>query len=78
MISEPKINDIMRIICVGNGGQNEEKIGRLEGYRNSDYGQYIQLKGHQAIFAPSIKKWEILKSTDTAESVENKGENNGN
>lgn len=57
---KPQINDILKIICAGSDGVDEEIIGRLEGYQSNEFGQYIKLKEHQAIYVPSIIKWEIL------------------
>ena len=58
-IQEPSIGEIVKIICINNNIE-EEIIGRLEGYQHNDFGQYIKLRGHSAIFAPSIQSWEIL------------------
>lgn len=57
---EPQIGNIVKIICFSAGGVEKEVIGRLEGYQSNEFGQYIKLKEHQAIYAPSIIKWEIL------------------
>lgn len=60
-MKQPKINDILRLIVSPN---NEKIIGRLEGYRNSDVGQYVVIKvdgKNKNIFRPSIIDWKILK-----------------
>jgi hypothetical protein len=62
MTTKPEIGDIIKIIYAGSSGQDEEIIGKLEGYQYDKMaGEYVKLKGEKyAIYSESIKDWEIV------------------
>jgi hypothetical protein len=61
--TEPKINDIVKII-VNYGYGKKEVIGQLEGYSREETGTYILLSNNQRIFADSIVDWKILENNN--------------
>jgi hypothetical protein len=62
MTTKPEIGDIIKIVFAGSSGENEEIIGRLEGYQHDKMaGVYVKLKGEKyPIYSESIINWEII------------------
>ncbi len=58
---EPKIGDIVRIVCISSG-RRVEMFGRIEGYQTNDFGIYVKISGQAPVFMKSIMEWEILTS----------------
>ena len=64
--TQPEIGDMLKIKCATSSG-SKQVIGKLQGYQSSvlskyeiGENQYVKLKGHKAIYMPSIIDWEIL------------------
>jgi hypothetical protein len=63
MTTKPEIGDIIKIVFAGSSGQDEEIIGRLEGYQYDRMGEvWVKLKGEKyPIYSESIINWEIIR-----------------